>query len=237
MRKRASIFIVTSIFIATVFLLVGCNTGGGGGGGVPPFTDDFNRTDTSGRDLGSTDWAIYISGSTAATTMTITTNEVESHFSDGVLGIVAAYTGSVDYSKTIHMSVKFKIVSSGAVPATVAGLFMNLRNSDFASYYLQVNNTTVSLSEFDGAAVVGSNSSTHSITNDTWYILELDSSGDTLTGRLKDSGGNVLTSVSYTDTPRTYSVGELGFYNFTTSDGTTAVDEPVYFDDFSVTFM
>lgn len=61
------------------------------------FSDGFNRTDTTGLDLGSTDWTLYAVGSSASTTMFISGNQVESHFADWSLEITAGYTGTVNY--------------------------------------------------------------------------------------------------------------------------------------------
>jgi hypothetical protein len=232
-RNRARILAFAVVLAA---VLLGCKEPSVPGWQVL-FSDGFNRADTAGpRDLGSTDYTIYVLGSTDATTMVISSNQVECHFVDGSYGITAAYNGTVDYTQRLKVSVKFKVSSSGEVPFSVGGMAVNLQSADFACYAVQVNSAGIELYEFDGTTIVDFAVATYTLANDTWYRLEMESNGLALTARLKDaSSGAVLVSCTYMETgARTYMDGSVGFFNFTTSDGSTATDQPVYFEDFSV---
>ena len=78
-------------------------------------------------------------------------------------------------------------------------------------------------------------STVFSLSYDTWYLFELESSGTDLTATVKDATGTTtLGSVSLTDDPRTYTTGRLGFYNFTVNASYDPLGYPVYFDDFAL---
>jgi hypothetical protein len=103
--------------------------------------------------------------------------------------------------------VKLKVSSSNEVPFTVSSLAMNIQTaSHFECCAIQMNSAGLDLYEFDGANIVGSSTATYTLANDTWYTLELESSGLAFAARLKSATG----------------------------DGTSAIDQPVYFEDFSL---
>jgi len=236
-RKRVR-FLLAAVMMAAS--LLGCNEAVGPGWQTL-FFDGFNRSNTTGlRDLGSAEWDIYCVNSDLVTSMLISSNQVESRFHAGDIGIWAAYpkVGGIDYTQRLKSSGKFKVDSSGAVPATIGGLATNIQDSDLACYAVMVKSVALELYEFNGTTIVNFSSDPYTLANNTWYILELESNDLDLFARLKDAAsGAVLASTSYTGTGALNPAEpQVGFFNFTTDGGSpfTPVFQPLFFEDFSL---
>ena len=221
-----------------VLTLPGCNNPGSSTGGQAwkiLFEDDFNRSDTTGRDLGS-NWTIYTAG--VSDEMNISGNQVYSSYIDSGVGVMAVYNGAVDYTEKLRVSVKFKINHGGTWPVEIAGIAIST-NEVTAGYYLQLNyagpDHVMKLAEFNGSIDVGVSTTNIALANNTWYLLELESDGILLTATLKDeTGTNVIGTVTLTDSPRTYTTGQVLFYNYTVDGVPDPTGDPVYFDDFEL---
>jgi hypothetical protein len=207
------------------------------------FLDNFNRADTTGRDLGA-DWTTIGSGTDE---ITILNNQVHSVFTTiGGPGAGAVYNGGVDYAKPLRVSVRGMITVGGAEsPEEFVGLEINTQIT-YEGYYTALvydsgtENLFLKLARTDGANDVASPSpATYDVTGlvgpGNWYIFEIETSGSTITARIKNSTGTTtIGTVSITD-PTLISGGAVVFYNYIVDD--TQMPMSGYtadFDDFLI---
>lgn len=118
--------------------------------------------------------------------------------------------------------------ATSSVDQSYPGLLLNKQGDD--SYYRLVIDPgadELQLERIDSSNVTPLQTANVTIAADTWYWLELERDGDTLTGRLYDgkpsAGGTLLKEVSATDT--TYSDGSYGATTY--GRGSGYVDEIV----------
>lgn len=238
--KRLNAYLVIAILISIGLLVfAGCaSKEEEPSGWTTLFEDNFNRANTTGRNLG-TNYEIY---GFDPDEMYILNNEVYSSYAtQGSGGVIAIYNGTVNYENKLRISVKFKVVVVDGWPDEYAGIVINMNKDTWESYFLEVMYTFpdghyLYLGEFDGSDVVNEGIGTiSSFSSNTWYILEIESDGEKITGKLKDeTGASVLATVTLTDSPRSYTTGSVAFYNYVVDGGTPQPDYPVYFDDFKI---
>jgi hypothetical protein len=238
---------IVFLFAAMGIILVGCSGTGGSdttAAWVAVFQDNFDRADTVGMNLGA-NWSII--GTPGTDEMYITSGQVHSSFQDASgPGVIAVYTGTVDYSKPLRVSVRAMITTGGAAsPYEFLGIEINADGTTYAGYYASLT--------FDGSKLWLKLARTHG-TNDVnppapalsditasaasgaWYALEMETSGTTITARIKDTAGTTLGTVTITDsTAAPLSGGSVVFYNYIVDD--TGAPMPGYsaeFDDFKL---
>jgi hypothetical protein len=251
MKRLIQIVLVAAV---AVLLVVSCSAPGGGSGGTstsstPPawttvFQDNFDRANTTGMSLGS-DWSIIGSGSDE---MYITSNQVHSHFtaSSGP-GVIAVYNGTVDYSKPLRVSVKGMVSAPGASPTEFLGVEINANATTYAGYYETLTydgaKLWLKLARTDGTndlnpPAPAMSDITAFVNQGVWYILEIESSGSTITARMKDATGVTFGTATITDTTATrLTGGSVVFYNYITANGVPMSPSPGYsaeFDDFKI---
>lgn len=211
------------------------------------FLDNFNRADTTGRDLGA-DWTTMGSGTDE---ITIHNNQVHSVFTTTIegqsQGAGAVYKGAVDYAKPLRVSVKAIIDTGGhpESPKEFLGLEINTQIT-YEGYYTslvfdsETDHLFLKLARTDGENDVASPipamyDVTDSVPPGNWYIFEIETSGSTITARIKNSTGTTtIGTVSITDlTP--ISGGAVVFYNYIVDDTQTPMSGySADFDDFLI---
>jgi len=201
--------------------------------------DTFDRANTSGpRDVGL-DWTVYGSGSDS---MYINSDIVSSSWLDtgNSYGVSAAYGGSVDYTKRVYASALIYVPSTAfnQHPSFVGGIRIDSSQSSWSSGYyaeLQSDGTNYMLYAGNFANKTFDNYQlATTITGNTWYLLELTSTGGTLTATLYDSTGTTaINSVQSVDATRAYSTGKVVFYNYL-KKGSSPLGGSLYFDNFEI---
>ena len=242
MKRMAQIVLVCA---AAVILFVGCSGGGNSEEWVTVFEDNFDRADTTDLNLG-TNWSII--GTLGTDEMYITSGEVRSSYQDaGGPGVIAVYTGTVDYSKPLRVSVKAK-VTPGAPdsPYEFLGIEINADGTTYAGYYTSLTfdgaHLSLKLARTDGTNDVNPPAPaladvTGIVVDSTWYTIEMETSGTTITARIKDTAGATLGTVTITDPTATpLSSGSVVFYNYLVDDLGDPMPVGYYaeFDDFKL---